>query len=279
MKQYLESRNGGNGPEENVHRRNGRGRSRGRQIISSDEEDNSYQADQDFQTEEDLTKEQNRLQVILKENEDLKNQIVSAMRSKPGTPVQNLTSLLKDLYECATRNSGKQARGIRYSEELKDLGTLLYLLSGKMTYEILSSNLPLPAVSTVRAKVHSSELAFEGEFRIKALKNYLQDRGYPMKVVLSEDGTRLVGKVMYHLSTNQVVGFVPKLTGNGIPELSSFPATSSTVMANYFQQNELSNYAYVIMAQPLSSKAPPFCVCVFGTINKFSADQVDLRWK
>lgn len=221
----------------------------------------------------------NKLEVVMRENEHLKNQLVLAMRSTPNKPVVQLSGLLKDLYECAVSNSGKKPRGIRPIEEIKDMGTLLYLLSGKMSYEILCSNLPFPAVSTVRAKVHSNQLTMEGEFRIKALKNYLVTRGYPMKVVLSEDGTRLVGRVLYHPATNQVVGFVPKLDENGVPVLSSFPATSSSVMANYFQQNELSNYAYVIMAQPLSSKAPPFCLCVFGTNNKFTHAQVAQRWK
>ena len=203
---------------------------------------------------------------------------MSAMRPR-NEPTVVLSGLLKDLYDCFVTNCHKKPRGWTFIDSLKDMGTFLYLLSGRMGYSVMSKNLPFPAVSTVRAVVHSNELCNEGEFRIEALKNYLLTRGYPLKVFLSEDGTRVVGKVMYHPATNQVVGFVPKLDENGLPIQGSFPATSAAVMAGYFQTNVLSNYAYVIMAQPLYPKAPPFCLCIFGTDNVFTADQVELRWK
>ncbi|KAE9521238.1 hypothetical protein AGLY_018363 [Aphis glycines] len=47
----------------------------------------------------------------------------------------------------------------------------------------------------------------------------------------------------------------------------------------YFEIGIKSHYAYVIMAQPLSDNAPPFCIAIFGTDNKFTHLDVMARRK
>ena len=41
----------------------------------------------------------------------------------------------------------------------------------------------------------------------------------------------------------------------------------------------IAKYAFVYMAQPLTSSIPPFCLCCYGTDNSFTAEDVLKRWK
>ncbi|KAJ1519807.1 hypothetical protein ONE63_005060 [Megalurothrips usitatus] len=194
----------------------------------------------------------------------------------PGQPTDQLLSgLMKDLYDCAIANHGKMSRGWRFPQFLKELSTLLYLLTGKLTYVFLSTNLPIPSLTTVKSHLQSTRIIREGEFRIAELKTYLVSRNEPLKVYLSEDATRSISKVQYHSETNQVVGPVPPLDVNGCPIVGSFPATSSAVIAEYFTRQR-STCVYTIMAQPLGG-SPPFCLAFFGTDNRFSSLDVMKR--
>jgi len=47
----------------------------------------------------------------------------------------------------------------------------------------------------------------------------------------------------------------------------------------YFENVIKSHYVYVIMAQPLSDNAPPFCIAIFGTDNKCIHLNVKAMWK
>lgn len=40
-----------------------------------------------------------------------------------------------------------------------------------------------------------------------------------------------------------------------------------------------SKIVYMIMAQTLDERIPPFPLCMYGTNNKFNADNVVNRWK
>lgn len=51
---------------------------------------------------------------------------------------------------------------------------------------------------------------------------------------------------------------------------------------NEIQENmkrDKSMYVYAIMAQPLSKDAPPFPLQLFGSDNKFTTQDVLLRWR
>lgn len=97
-----------------------------------------------------------------------------------------------------------------------------------------------------------------------------------MEVFLSEDGTAIKPVFQYDRRTNQCVGPVLPLI-NGCPVVDSYPATSAATMANYFVNRALSKIAYVVMVQPLAARAPAFCLVMFGTDNKFSAEDVGHR--
>lgn len=44
-------------------------------------------------------------------------------------------------------------------------------------------------------------------------------------------------------------------------------------------EESVADYAYVVMAQPLSNNCPSFCISVFGTDNKFTYSDVLSRWE
>ena len=104
------------------------------------------------------------------------------------------------------------------------------------------------------------------------LKDYLIERNLPLCIWLSEDGTRLTGKIEYDSLTNKVIVFVLPFI-NGCAQVNLFEATSaykiilSLIMHMYF------------MAQPLSDSTPPFCVSIFGTDNRLNYSDVIARWK
>lgn len=81
----------------------------------------------------------------------------------------------------------------------------------------------------------------------------------------------MVSKVEYDPKSNQLVGLVP------IP--FSFVASSAVEIQQMMEFKEKSTLVYVVMAQPLIKHAPPFVLQIFGTGNKFSADDVEKRWK
>lgn len=94
-----------------------------------------------------------------------------------------------------------------------------------------------------------------------------------MDIWLAEDATAIVSRIEYKPDTNQIIGYVPRLTkGTGLPEVNGFPATSISVVKQYVDtnSNNKSKSVYAIVAIPLSGNAPPYVLCVYGTNNRFS---------
>lgn len=57
--------------------------------------------------------------------------------------------ILQQLIKTAEKNSDKDPKHRRFSEEIQYFSILLYIMCGKASYEILSNNLPLPQANTV----------------------------------------------------------------------------------------------------------------------------------
>ena len=100
----------------------------------------------------------------------------------------------------------------------------------------------------------------------------------PNIVSISEDASRVIGRVDYDTETDCCVGFVLPVDQHGLPLIDSFTATSFSAIESMFQKNAISKYAVVYVAQPLSSNAPPFVLACLGTDNKFTAKHVLQRW-
>lgn len=119
----------------------------------------------------------------------------------------------------------------------------------------------------------------EGELRCKELSEYLNKLNAVKSVWLSEDATRIISKVHYDVSTNQLVGLVlPLNKNNGSPIPFSFPATDAEKIQEYLKGAK-SKFAYIVMAQPLDESIPPFLLQMFGTNNDFTNYDVIQRWK
>ncbi|KYQ46560.1 hypothetical protein ALC60_14439 [Trachymyrmex zeteki] len=64
-----------------------------------------------------------------------------------------------------------------------------------------------------------------------------------------------------------------------MPVAYSFTASSAKSIQDHFSNNVVASSLYVIMAQPLQNDAPCFCLCFFGTDNKFHTQHVMNSWK
>lgn len=118
----------------------------------------------------------------------------------------------------------------------------------------------------------------EGQLRCKELSEYLCQLGAPKTIWLSEDASGIVQKIVFDAKTNQIVGLVLPFDGNGMPKTFSFvPKTVSDI--ERFVKLPTSALVYVIMAQPIQLNSAPFVLQVFGTNNKFTAEDVQHRWK
>lgn len=194
----------------------------------------------------------------------------------PDSIMHGQIPLFADLYECFRANNRRHKQGRRYDDDIKKFAAHVFIVGGRLNYETLSANLPLPSISTVSRVLHNEyPQLVEGKLRAKELKTYLLANGHPMHVWLSEDGTRISGKVQYDATTNQLVGIVQNLDANtGLPVPAQLDVNTAADIANHFAKGKISNYAYVVMAQPITSNASPFCLCIFGTDNIFKTDDV-----
>lgn len=191
--------------------------------------------------------------------------------------------LLCKLLSTSERNSGRKKGGYRYDSDLQQFAMLMRMLSGPLAYQTLQANLEgaLPSLSSTNRYIQASHFHItEGVLRSEELRNYLNERNYPNVVSISEDATRIVGRVQYDSRTNQVVGFtLPTNQKTGMPIPLSFPARNVAEIIQHFASGNVSGFLNVIMAQPVVENAQPFCLLLYGTDSKYTALDVKNRWK
>lgn len=132
--------------------------------------------------------------------------------------------------------------------------------------------------STVKHIHNDKPALIEGELRCKELAEHLERIGAPKCVFLSEDASGLVKKVVYDAKTNQLIGLaLPIDSGNGLPKMFSFLATSESTIKQLMEMKQ-SSLLYTIVAQPMKENAPTFILQLFGTDNTFETKDVTKRW-
>lgn len=192
---------------------------------------------------------------------------------------------LNRLLETADKNASRPKNGYRYDDDIKGYASYYRLLSGPLAYKTLQKNLPcaLPSLPTVNRHIRKTNCrVIEGIPRFDELNQYLEERNHEKVVALSEDGTRIVGRIQYDKYTNQIIGFtLPLNESNGLPVPFSFPARNAPeIMQHFSENNTTSALVNVIMARPISKNPPPaFCLLVYGTDNKYTALDVCKRWQ
>lgn len=215
-----------------------------------------------------------QLNVIFKA---VQNKEESRLEEKSNNEV--IKSFFEMIKQTALKNSKTQSKeSNRFSHDLKKLCLYIFITSGRLAYETLCSNMSnaLPSITTLYRTFDTFTKTFEGQIQMHELKTFLLKRNYPLKVFISEDQTAIVKRVRYNSHNNQMVGFVLKRS-----ELTGFPLENQYLVSdikNGFENGVLSNYAYIFMAQPLVDHAPAFCLVIFGSDNRFSADEVLKRW-
>lgn len=126
-------------------------------------------------------------------------------------------------------------------------------------------------ISNTKSKV------IEGKLRVKELFNYLEQLKIPKKVWICEDATGIIAKVEYDPSSNQLVGIVlPLNVGTGMPVSFSYLARTAEEIQKHAKES-LSTLVYMVLALPLMPNIPPFVLQVYGTNNRFTADNVRKR--
>lgn len=189
---------------------------------------------------------------------------------------------LNKLLKTADKNSSRDKHGYRYDEDIRSIAAYIRMLSGPMCYETIHANLELaiPSLSTINRYVHkANKCMIECHLRCIELLKYLTDRNLPLIVSLSEDATRIEPRIQYDSKNNQLLGFVaPINTKTGMPIPFRFPARNYTEILKHFSKsNNEANFVNIVMAKPLSHVAP-FCLLLFGSDSKYTAEDVIHRW-
>lgn len=164
------------------------------------------------------------------------------------------------------RNKTKNGHVAQYDARLKQFATYLYVIGGKLTYETLAANLFLPSAVTVKKEIQSSNAPIvEETVRAEEL------RAFPF-------ATKIVNKIQYDSTTDQIVGLVLPMNPSGMPIPFWFLAENVSKMQHSLLNFPKSNDVYTVMSRPLNVNAPSFCLSLFGTDNKFKTSQVLKRW-
>lgn len=192
-------------------------------------------------------------------------------------------TLLNKMLETANKNYLRRKPGYRFDNATKPLSTYVSLLGGPALYSTIHANFPLsiPSVSTTKlfARKIGTKMQ-ESELRVMELYQYLTERNLPLIVSLSEDATRIDGRVQYDKRTNQLLGFVTHTDkSTGMPIVNSYPARNcQEIISHFATANAPAAYVNAIMAQPMA-KFPPFCLLLYASDNKHTAKDVVYRWK
>lgn len=110
------------------------------------------------------------------------------------------------------------------------------------------------------------------------MKSYLIKIKAPLCVWLSEDGSGINCKVVYDSKSNKLVELnLPLHELTGMPISNSFIASSLHNIENHLK-NCKSKLVYIVIAQPIKEKSPPFVLQLFGTDNKFKRQDVLNIW-
>lgn len=113
--------------------------------------------------------------------------------------------------------------------------------------------------------------------RCQELNAYADGLKLEKHVWLAEDGSGIVSKVEFDPTTNQMVGLVLPINTNDMPVTYTYLARNADeIQAN--MEKSKSSLVYMVLAQPLQKGVPPFILQIYGTDNKFTAQNVLKRW-
>ncbi|KAJ3649964.1 hypothetical protein Zmor_021677 [Zophobas morio] len=151
------------------------------------------------------------------------------------------------LHDISSKNASKSSNQNKYNATLKKFFLYLYYIGGRLLYETLQSNLPkvIPTISSLNRYIaENSTKLDEGVMDFQELKLFLEERNLKKFVWISEDATRITGRIEYDSRSNKVVGFVLPLR-NGLPETNHYIASSAQTIQEYFKIGTKAHSAYI----------------------------------
>lgn len=171
-------------------------------------------------------------------------------------------------------------KGVRYDALEKDFYAYRFIQGGRALYDFDRSNCPSPHIRTIQRFLKTnSERMEEGILMIKKLKSYLLLHKYPLVVSWSEDATRITGGVEYKPQTDELTGLVVPLNkSTGLPS-GSMKCPSPQAVLDHLKRCPVARNVQLTLVQPLVVGAAPFCVNYYCTDNKFTAEDVKLKWE
>lgn len=146
----------------------------------------------------------------------------------------NLNLLLRT----ANDNSERTMQRYRFPNEIKSFCSYFRLLRGPLSYNVLQNNLnlALPSLPSVNRYLQQRNGSVtEGVLRCSELLFYLEERKLPKIISLSEDATRIVGRIQYDHRNNQLMGFVLPINEDGIPIPFAYQARNAIEIYSHFK--------------------------------------------
>ena len=164
---------------------------------------------------------------------------------------KSYNNLTQEIINNADQNYCKFPTCQRCSTTIKKFATALFLYSGPLAYEFLQQNIPqaLPCTRTIQGAIYAEYNRIdEGSFRFDELQAHIERYKTPRCVSISEDATRITGRVEYDHAIDRCIGCVLPLDDNGLPIVDSFVAKSFSAMEDIFAKNLIAKYACIYMA-------------------------------
>lgn len=229
------------------------------------------------------------MEAIIDKNEEAFKKLLPNLISDSEHPIEKpikterTSQLLKALLAASDANESKAPKGRRYEDSLKKFSCVIYLLSGRMAYEILYANLEgsLPSITTIKTLLDTETQDFRmGAIRVSKLKQWLADREFPFRVCIAEDQTKIIESVQFNSKENYLDGLSAPLGCNGFPIENPFTAKDALDIINNINKGSIAAYVNVFVVQPqVPKRSPAFCLCVYPTDNRFNYQHCLQRWE
>lgn len=229
-----------------------------------------------------------KIDEVIQKNEDIEEalnstEVLSLFKLDHEGGRKNNMQLLQSLIKSANNNASRAPTRRRYEYSLKKLGCILYLLAGRMAYEILCANLEsaLPSVATVRKLLDDETQLFKaGVLRTQELKQWLIERNLELRVCVAEDQTKIVESIQYNSKENVLDGLSLPLGCNGFPLENPYSAKNAFEIKKAIDTGEVAAYVNVFMVQPQhNQKTPAFCLIIYPTNSRFNFSHCLRRWE
>lgn len=145
----------------------------------------------------------NKVEKLIKENDNLKQMLLENINNSVNNSVEHINHFsienMPILLKSSIANSKHKPESNVYNETMKKFSIYLFFVGGRHLYQTLCYNLPnsLPSISSLFRYFGKTQQLSEGYFRFMELRKFLDDHNYPSNVWLSEDATRITGRIEY----------------------------------------------------------------------------------